>query len=192
MGSTPGIKSICVMGLGYIGLPTATMFALKGFQVVGVDSNPYVVETVGRGDIHIVEPDLDMLVKGVVASGRLTTSLEPGKSDVYILAVPTPFKSGHEPDISYIETVTRAIAPHLQAGNLVILESTSPVGTTERVRDIVHELRTDLHNLVYYAHCPERVLPGNIIREFVENDRVIGGIGGAATDLTCELYSTYC
>ena len=162
-------QKIVVMGLGYIGLPTASMLATKGHQVVGVDVREDVVATINSGNIHIVEPDLDILVRSAVNSGCLKASLAPQEADIFILAVPTPFKvtenNPKTPDISYVEAATHAIAPFLRSGNLVILESTSPVGTTERVRDIICELRPDLDNsksniqnssLINIAHCPEK------------------------------------
>ena len=200
------IQKIVVVGLGYIGLPTASMLATKGHQVVGVDINEVAVNTINSGKIHIVEPVLDILVRSAVNSGNLRASLVPETADTFILAVPTPFKtdkdgSDKRPDISYIETATRAIAPYLVAGNLVILESTSPVGTTELIRDIIAELRPDLFNHeprtsnlehLFIAHCPERVLPGHIIRELVDNDRIIGGVNKASSEKARDLYKTFC
>jgi UDP-N-acetyl-D-mannosaminuronic acid dehydrogenase len=182
-------RKIVVMGLGYIGLPTASILATKGHQVLGVDVSEGIVATINSGKIHIVEPDLDILVKSAVNSGNLKASLIPEEADTFIISVPTPFKETDNnpfaPDISYVETAARAIAPFLRQENLIILESTSPVGTTERVRDIIRELRPDLFDSslftlhtspIFIAHCPERVLPGKIIRELVDNDRIIGGI----------------
>jgi len=199
-------QKIVVVGLGYIGLPTASMLATKGHQVLGVDINEAAVNTINSGKIHIVEPDLDILVRSAVNSGNLRASLVPEEADTFILAVPTPFKSGKEgpekiPDISFIEAATRAIAPFLREGNLVILESTSPVGTTERIGEIIAELRPDLINakcktqhstLIFIAHCPERVLPGHIIRELVDNDRIIGGLDKASAEKARDLYKTFC
>jgi UDP-N-acetyl-D-mannosaminuronic acid dehydrogenase len=198
------INKIVVMGLGYIGLPTASMLATKGYTVVGVDVNPDTVGTINQGKIHIVEPDLDLLVKSAVHSGNLTASLEPCEADVYIIAVPTPFQKSKNdaikvPDISFVEAATRSIAPFLNEGNLVILESTSPVGTTERVHSVIAELRPELvqsnpnnhEPLIYIAHCPERVLPGQILRELVDNDRIIGGIDKASTQKARGLYKTF-
>lgn len=192
-------QKIVVMGLGYIGLPTGSMLATKGHQVVGVDINESIVNTINSGNIHIVEPDLDILVRSAVNSGNLKASLAPEEADTFIVAVPTPFKSGSgnekTPDISYVDAATRTIAPFLQPGNLIILESTSPVGTTEHMRDIIMELRSDLAGLpgssIYIAHCPERVLPGHIIRELVDNDRIIGGINRISAEKARELYSTF-
>lgn len=193
------------MGLGYIGLPTASMLATKGHQVLGVDINEKAVDTINAGNIHIVEPDLDILVRSAVNSGNLKASLEPEEADTFILAVPTPFKNGDSnekvPDISFVETAARTIAPFLRPGNLIILESTSPVGTTERIAEIVRELRHDLVNgnsqstaasPIFVAHCPERVLPGHIIRELVDNDRIIGGINRPSAEKAQELYKSFC
>lgn len=198
-------QKIVVMGLGYIGLPTASILATKGHQVVGVDVNQKTVDIINQGNIHIVEPDLDILVKSAVGSGNLRASLQPEEADTFILAVPTPFKHTDDnpktPNLSFVEAATKAIAPYLKPGNLVILESTSPVGTTELIRDIIAELRPDLFiheprtsNLepVFIAHCPERVLPGHIIRELVDNDRIIGGIDSASADKAKNLYKTFC
>ena len=199
-------QKIVVMGLGYIGLPTASMLATKGHQVVGVDVNEAAVGIINAGKIHIVEPDLDILVRSAVNSGNLKASLVPEEADTFILAVPTPFTTSAVsaqkiPDTSYIEAATRSIAPFLCEGNLVILESTSPVGTTERIGEILAELRPDLIHpkfatqntaLIHLAHCPERVLPGHIIRELVDNDRIIGGINKASAEKARDLYKTFC
>lgn len=193
------MKKIVVMGLGYIGLPTASLLATKGHQVLGVDVNKRAVETINKGEIHIVEPDLDILVKSAVNSGNLQASLVPAEADIFILAVPTPFKDDHVPDISYVEAATRTIAPYVSRGNIVILESTSPIGTTERIRDILIEERPDLfqspknnhQSAVFIAHCPERVLPGQILKELVANDRIIGGIDQASKEKTAEFYRTF-
>lgn len=192
-------KTICVMGLGYIGLPTASLLATKGFSVTGVDVSGKVVDTINKGEIHIVEPDLDILVKSAVHSGNLSASLEPVEADVFILAVPTPFRdggpghvSGKKPDLSYIEAATRKIAPLVRDGNLVILESTSPVGTTDEVvARILKEEGIAVGDKVFVSHCPERVLPGRILIELVENDRVVGGINDASTEVTVEFYERF-
>ena len=199
MNATAEYQSICVIGLGYIGLPTASLLATKGFKVTGVDVSKKVVDTINRGEIHIVEPDLDILVKSAVHSGNLSASLEPVEADVFIIAVPTPFKdggpdhiSGKKPDLSYIEAATKKIAPFVKSGNLVILESTSPVGTTDEV--VATILRSEGHDVgekVYVAHCPERVLPGRILIELVENDRVVGGINEASTKVTVNFYERF-
>ncbi|MEK8085814.1 UDP-N-acetyl-D-mannosamine dehydrogenase [Aquabacterium sp. A3] len=189
-------QKIIVMGLGYIGLPTASMLATKGHTVVGVDVNENAVNTINSGRIHIIEPDLDILVRSAVNSGNLRASLVPEQGDTFIIAVPTPFKPEGDnpkaPDLSYVEAATRAIVPFLQEGNLIILESTSPVGTTEFIERIVVEMRPELGGKVYAAHCPERVLPGHILRELVDNDRIIGGTSKAAVAKAKELYKTFC
>ena len=185
-------KKICVIGLGYIGLPTASLLGTKGYDVFGVDTSEHVVNTINKGHIHIVEPDLDILVKSAVQSGKLKAGLEPVEADIYILAVPTPFKGDHIPDLSYIEAATKMIAPYVTAGNIVILESTSPVGTTEEVvAKILAEHGHDVNKDIYVAHCPERVLPGRILTELVENDRIVGGINEQSTEKTVEFYQTF-
>lgn len=190
------LQKIIVMGLGYIGLPTASMLATKGHQVLGVDVNAQAVDTINSGRIHIVEPDLDILVRSAVNSGNLKASLTPEEGDTFILAVPTPFKevdgNPKAPDLAYIEAATRAIAPYLREDNLVILESTSPVGTTERVQEIIVAMRPELAGKIHTAHCPERVLPGQILRELVDNDRIIGGTTKAAVAKAKALYKTFC
>lgn len=198
------IDTICVIGLGYIGLPTASILATKGFKVFGCDVNANVVETINRGDIHIIEQGLDILVRSAIMSGQLSASTTPKSADVYIIAVPTPFKDNHVPDVSYIESATRAIAEYIEPGALIILESTSPVGTTEQIAEWLAKLRPDLaissrHNLVsdtnpnriYIAHCPERVLPGHILRELVENDRIIGGIDRPSAEKAQAFYEAF-
>lgn len=185
------MKRICVVGLGYIGLPTASLLGTKGYQVVGVDIRPEVVDTINQGRIHIVEPDLDILVKSAVQSGNLTASLSPQEADVFIIAVPTPFKENYEPDLSYVEQASRSIAPHVRKGNLIILESTSPVGTTNRVAEILSEYGHDIENDVFVAHCPERVLPGRILVELIENDRLVGGINERSTECAAEFYQEF-
>lgn len=183
---------ICVLGLGYIGLPTSAIMAAKGFSVLGIDVNPGVVETINNGNIHIAEPDLDLFVRAAVQSGKLRASLNPEPSDVFIIAVPTPFKDGKIPDLSYVEQATRAICPVLKKGNLVILESTSPPRTCEEViAPILKKAGFKAGEEIFVAHCPERVLPGQIMREVVENDRVIGGITPESAEKALELYSTF-
>jgi len=193
------MQSVCVMGLGYIGLPTGSFLATKGYRVYGVDVRADVVASINEGRLPIVEPDLDILLKSAVNSGNLTAALEPQAADVFILAVPTPFLADGSdtptPDLSYVEAATGAIAPVLAAGNLVILESTSPVGTTERVADFIGRERPDLLGReglkVHVAHCPERVLPGRILLELVENDRVVGGVDPESTDRAVEFYREF-
>lgn len=153
----------CFMGLGYIGLPTAIIAAEHGIDVIGVDINPLVVDMTNEGKIHIVEPGLQELCRKVVASGHLRASVKPEVSDVYLIVVPTPFKGNHEPDISYVETATRSVIPLLKEGDLFVIESTSPVGTTEKMTQLIYSLRPELEGKIYIAYCPERVLPGNVI-----------------------------
>jgi UDP-N-acetyl-D-mannosaminuronic acid dehydrogenase len=192
-------KKISVLGLGYIGLPTAAVLASRGVEVIGVDVLEHVVETINRGEIHIVEPDLDMLVHASVKSGHLRATTVPEPADAFVVAVPTPFKEDHKPDISYIEAAAEAIAPVLAPGNLVILESTSPVGATEAMMDKLAATRPDLRfpardgevGDVFVAHCPERVLPGRVIHELVENDRIIGGVTGACAERARSLYQIF-
>ncbi|KZZ48350.1 UDP-N-acetyl-D-mannosaminuronic acid dehydrogenase [Oleiphilus sp. HI0118] len=184
-------KSICVMGLGYIGLPTASLLGTKGYKVTGVDVSQDVVDTINQGKIHIVEPDLDLLVKSAVNAGNLKASLEPCKADIFIIAVPTPFKDGYVPDLSYVEQATRTIAPFVEKGNLVILESTSPVGTTDLVAHILAEHGHNTTDDVFVAHCPERVLPGRILIELVQNDRIVGGINEASTKAAADFYKEF-
>ncbi|KAG5717228.1 hypothetical protein E4T56_gene2368, partial [Termitomyces sp. T112] len=182
--SSRRIPDVCVVGLGYIGLPTAAIVARSGCRVRGIDVSQKVVDTINRGEIHIEEVDLDGLVHAVVGRGLLTASLEVAPADVFVIAVPTPFGPDHEPDVSYVLSAARSIAPVLKSGDVVILESTSPVGTTEQIRDLFAEARPDLKIPgltretpdVSIAYCPERVLPGRILHELTENDRSIGGI----------------
>ena len=183
-------KRICVLGLGYIGLPTASLLAIKGYQVLGVDVRQEVVDTISAGKIHIVEPGLDILVKSAVQSGNLTASLTPQAADIFIIAVPTPFKDDHQPDLSYIEAASKSIALLLKPGNLVILESTSPVGTTEKVKSYIEEIAPSTIGILY-AHCPERVIPGKVLEELVGNDRVIGGLDDEGTQKAVDFYSTF-
>ncbi|MGL5999765.1 MAG: UDP-N-acetyl-D-mannosamine dehydrogenase [Pseudomonas proteolytica] len=190
---------ICVMGLGYIGLPTAAIFASRKKQVIGVDINQGTVDIINRGAVHIVEPELELLVHAVVTQGylRATTTVEPAQA--FLIAVPTPFKDNHEPDLSYIRAAAEALAPVLKKRDLVILESTSPVGTTERLAQWLGRARPDLtfpttHGQtsdIRVAHCPERVLPGQVLRELVSNDRIIGGITPACSAAAAQLYQTF-
>ncbi|MDN4164624.1 UDP-N-acetyl-D-mannosamine dehydrogenase [Cytophagales bacterium LB-30] len=187
MQADKNIKAVMV-GLGYIGLPTAALMASRGIKVHGVDINQKAVDTINRGEIHIVEPDLDGLVNHVVSKGYLKADTKPAEADVYLIAVPTPFKGDHQPDISYVESAARALLPYLKEGNLVILESTSPVGTTERVKEIVDSGRPELQGKLFFAYCPERVLPGNVIYELEHNDRAIGGMDAASTEKAIAFY----
>ena len=170
-----------MMGLGYIGLPTAALIASRGIQVQGIDVNQSVVDTINSGKIHIVEPALDGLVKHVVEKGLLKANITPDNADVFLIAVPTPFKGKYEPDLKYVESATRMIIPNLKEGNLFVLESTSPVGTTDKMAKIIFENRPELKGKISIAYCPERVLPGNVIYELEHNDRVIGGLDKQST-----------
>ena len=182
---------VCFMGLGYIGLPTAIIAAEHGVRVTGVDINPKVVEMTNAGRLHIIEPGLQELLQKVVESGALKASLTPEASDAYFMVVPTPFKGNHEPDISYVETATRTVIPLLKEGDLYVIESTSPVGTTDKMADLIFSLRPELKGKIYIAYCPERVLPGNVFYELIHNDRVIGGIDSASTDKAAEFYGRF-
>ncbi len=185
-------KKICVIGLGYIGLPTASLLGTKGYHVHGVDVSEKVVDTINKGGIHIVEPDLDILVKSAVQAGNLIASQQPTEADIFIIAVPTPFTDGKKPDLTYVEKATQSICSYVKPGNLVILESTSPVGTTDEV--VARILAEHGHNVgtdVFVAHCPERVLPGRILVELVENDRVVGGINEASTQIAVAFYEEF-
>ena len=196
-------NTISVVGLGYIGLPTAAMFASRKIKVIGVDVNQHAVDTINRGEIHIVEPDLDIIVHAAVTEGYLKATTVPEPADAFLIAVPTPFKNNDsaipEPDLSYIKKASEAIAPVLKKGDLVILESTSPVGATEQMAEWLAAARPDLsfpqqageNTDVNIAHCPERVLPGHVVRELVENDRVIGGMTAKCSDRSVELYKTF-
>ena len=176
------------MGLGYIGLPTAALIASRGISVLGIDVNQSVVDTINKGRIHIVEPDLDGLVKHVVERGFLKASTAVEVADVYLIAVPTPFKGNHEPDLKYVESATRMIIPNLKEGNLFIIESTSPVGTTDKMAKIIFEERPELKEKINIAYCPERVLPGKVIYELENNDRVIGGLDEKSTIAAQDFY----
>ncbi len=179
------------MGLGYIGLPTAALIASKKLNVTGVDIRKQVVDTINEGKIHIVEPELGGLVHYVVMEGYLTASTQAITADVYLIAVPTPFRENNIPDLSYVESAVRNIIPTLQKGALVILESTSPVGTTRKIQEIIFEERPDLKGEIYIAYCPERVLPGNVIYELEQNDRAIGGIDEASTEKAVNFYQNF-
>ena len=183
-------KTVCIMGLGYIGLPTAALLANRKYHVHGVDVVQSTVDTINHGKIHIVEPDLDTFVRSAVNSGNLIAATKPKESDIFIIAVPTPFHEGYVPDIDYVISATESIAPYVKEGNMVILESTSPVGTTEKVAQVLQEQGVDISK-VHIAHCPERVLPGQIMRELVENDRIVGGLNEEATKETVAFYKTF-
>lgn len=180
--------SVVMMGLGYIGLPTAALIASKGLQVTGVDISEEVVEIINKGSIHIVEPDLEGLVHNVVKRGTLKATTKPITADVYLIAVPTPFKEDKVPNLSYVQKAIEAIVPVLEKGALIILESTSPIGTTEWMQKLVYEYRPELKDNIYLAYCPERVLPGNVIYELKTNDRAIGGINPESTEKAIEFY----
>ncbi|RUO37299.1 UDP-N-acetyl-D-mannosamine dehydrogenase [Aliidiomarina shirensis] len=183
-------KSICVVGLGYIGLPTAALLANHGYSVLGIDVAPEVVEVINNGNIHIVEPELDAYVAKAVASKQLSASLKAQPADVFILAVPTPFHDGHVPNIDYVIAATRSISGVVKEGDIVILESTSPVGTTEKVEEVLKDEGVDTSSL-FIAHCPERVLPGHIMRELVENDRIVGGLTEESGEKVADFYRTF-
>lgn len=193
-------NTISVVGLGYIGLPTAAAFAQHGVKVIGVDVNQHAVETINQGKIHIVEPDLDIAVQECVSKGMLKATLTPEAAEAFLIAVPTPFKGNdYEPDLSYIEAASKAIAPVLKKGDLVILESTSPVGATEKMAEWLALARPDLtfpqqngeNSDIRIAHCPERVLPGQVMRELIENDRIIGGMTPKCSEQAVKLYKTF-
>lgn len=180
-----------MMGLGYIGLPTAALIASRGLKVTGVDIRQSVVDTINKGEIHIVEPDLDGLVHKVVKEEYLQAAIKPNSSDVYLIAVPTPFKGDYEPDLSYVTSAVKSIIPTLKKGALVILESTSPVGTTRKMEKLIFEQRPELKGNVYLAYCPERVLPGNILHELKYNDRAIGGVDEESTQKAIDFYKHF-
>jgi len=190
---------VAVIGLGYVGLPTAATLAARGVEVVGVDVNPRAVDAINQGHAHIVEPELDMMVQSAVRTGRLRAVTKPEPADAFIIAVPTPLNGDHTPDIGYIRAAADSIAPQLAKANLVILESTSPVGTTERLRDWLKARRPDLsfpteksaQADIAVAYCPERVLPGQMLRELVENDRIIGGISPRCSERARSLYRIF-
>ena len=178
----------CFMGLGYIGLPTAIIAAKHGVEIVGVDVNEKVVEMTNAGVLHIIEPGMEELLKEVTASGALHAYTEPQYADAFFIVVPTPFKGDHQPDISFVESATRMVLPYLREGNLFVIESTSPVGTTEKMTELIFAERPELKDKIYIAYCPERVLPGNVIYELVNNDRVIGGINEESSLKAMEFY----
>lgn len=181
----------CFIGLGYIGLPTAIIAAKHGIEIAGTDINPEIVKVTNEGRLHIVEPDMDKMLKEVVANGSLKAYTKPQLSDAYFIVVPTPFKGNHEPDISFVEAATRSVLPILKDGDLFVIESTSPVGTTEKMRDLIFSERPELKDKIYMAYCPERVLPGNVSYELIHNDRVIGGINPESTEKAKEFYSQF-
>lgn len=198
-GMNERIKSVSVIGLGYIGLPTAAMFASRKIKVIGVDINQHAVDTINKGEIHIVEPELDMIVHAAVTDGFLRAATTPEPAEAFLIAVPTPFKGDHEPDLSYVRAAAESIAPVLKKGDIVILESTSPVGTTEKMMQWLALKRPDLRFPVepgceydvHIAYCPERVLPGHVVRELIENDRIIGGMTEACSKRAAEVYRVF-
>lgn len=183
--------SVVMIGLGYIGLPTAALIAQNKTYVHGVDINPSIVETINQGLIHIVEPELDTAVAKAVKEGYLKAATTPVEASTYLIVVPTPFKAKNEPDISFVEAATKAIIPLLKENDLYIIESTSPIGTTEKMRDLIYQIRPDLINKLNIAYCPERVLPGNVMYELVHNDRVIGGVDEKSTEKAIVFYSQF-
>ncbi len=184
-------SQVTTLGLGYIGLPTSALIATHEISVHGVDISQKVVDTINAGKIHIVEPDLDLAVASAVQSGYLKADTQPVEAATYLIVVPTPFKGNHEPDISYIQAATESILPLLKEGDLYIIESTSPVGTTERMQEFIYTQRPELTGKLYIAYCPERVLPGNVMYELVHNDRVIGGINSASTEKAVTFYKQF-
>ncbi len=183
-------KNVCIVGLGYIGLPTAALLATNGYKIHGVDISEHVVNTINKGEIHIIEPDLDGFVKNAVSQGNLKAALIPEEADVFVIAVPTPFHEGYKPNIDYVLKATQSIAPFVKPGNIVILESTSPVGTTEKVVATLANAGVDVSS-VFAAYCPERVLPGKIMKELVENDRIVGGVNQESTNEVVAFYKTF-
>lgn len=188
---SPDTTNVCVVGLGYIGLPTAAVLASRGFQVDGMEVNPKVVEIINSGRPHIVEPDLDMVVRAAVQTGRLRARTEPVEASVFMVCVPTPLGERNTPDLTYVEKATKTICPYLRPGALVILESTSPPGTTERMAQQIEEATGLGADQIYVAHAPERVLPGKILREVTENDRIVGGVNEAATEVCAQFYKHF-
>lgn len=179
------------MGLGYIGLPTAIIAAKHGVDVIGVDINAKVVEKTNQGILHIIEPGMEEMLQEVLAAGKFKAYTQPQECDAYFMVVPTPFKGDHEPDVSYVEAATRAVLPLLKEGDLYVIESTSPVGTTEMMANIIFTERPELKGKIFIAYCPERVLPGNVIYELVHNDRVIGGLDAESTEKAIAFYSQF-
>ena len=184
------VKDICVVGLGYIGLPTAALLANNGYNVHGVDVVQSTVDTINQGKIHIVEPGLEDFVKKAVDNGKLKADIRPTKSDVFIIAVPTPFREGFVPNLDYVISACKSIAPFVKSGDIVVLESTSPVGTTEKIGEILKDCGVNISE-IFIAHCPERVLPGKILHELVQNDRIVGGLTLEATRKTADFYKTF-
>ncbi|MFV0230410.1 UDP-N-acetyl-D-mannosamine dehydrogenase [Empedobacter falsenii] len=184
-------SKVVTIGLGYIGLPTSALIANNQIPVHGVDISQHVVDTINKGKIHIVEPELDLAVAKAVKEGFLKADTNPVEADTYLIVVPTPFKGNHEPDISYVQAATEGIIPLLKEGDLYIIESTSPVGTTEKMMDLIFSKRPELLGKIYLAYCPERVLPGNVMYELVHNDRVIGGVNEQSTQKALDFYRQF-
>lgn len=184
-------KRVSVVGMGYIGLPTAAVMAGKGIEVLGCDINPEIAEIINQGKVHIIEPDLDELVQRVVSEKKLEVFTTPQPADVYMVVVPTPFKQNHQPDISFVEQATRSVIPQLKDGDLFIIESTSPVLTTEKMAAVIFEERPELKDKIFIAYCPERVLPGKVLYELEHNDRVIGGVDEASTQKATAFYALF-
>ena len=182
---------VVTIGLGYIGLPTSALIASHGTRVLGIDINQKIVNTINQGKIHIVEPELGEIVSKAVSDGFFKADTKPISAQVFLIVVPTPFKGNHEPDISYVESATKGIIPLLKKGDLYIIESTSPIGTTEKMQKLIFASRPELEGSIYIAYCPERVLPGNVMHELVENDRVIGGVDEKSTQKAISFYSKY-
>lgn len=182
---------VVMLGLGYIGLPTAALIAQNQTKVYGVDVNPNVVDIINKGEIHIIEPDLDLAVENAVKKGFLKANTKPVQANTYLVVVPTPFKGKNEPDISFVEAATRSIIPLLKEQDLYIIESTSPIGTTEKMKDLIFSIRPELKDKLFIAYCPERVLPGNVMYELVNNDRVIGGIDNKSTKKAVDFYKQF-
>jgi UDP-N-acetyl-D-mannosaminuronic acid dehydrogenase len=191
-------RKICIMGMGYIGLPTAALLANRGYQVHGVDINQHAIDTINRGEIHIVEPELDTFVRSAVQSGSLVANIKPSEADIFMIAVPTPFHADKInettnspiPNIDYVVDATKQIASYIKPGNLILLESTSPVGTTDMMASVLEKEGVDIDS-IFIAHSPERVLPGHIMRELIENDRVVGGVNDESTKKAAEFYRTF-
>lgn len=184
------IKEVCIVGLGYIGLPTGALLANRGYMVYGVDVIQHVVDTINRGEIHIVEPELDTFVRSAVQGGKLIADTKPRNADVFIIAVPTPFHDNYVPNIDYVISATEAIAPFVKEGNIIILESTSPIGTTEKIIETLEALGVSTDKL-HVAHCPERVLPGKVMKELIENDRIVGGTNEKSSAVVKAFYETF-
>lgn len=184
-------NEVTILGLGYIGLPTAALISSNEIIVNGVDINPLIAEKINKGEIHIKEPGLEHIVREVVKKGFLQATTNPKEADTYLIVVPTPFKDKNEPDISFVESAIKAIIPILKENDLIIIESTSPIGTTEKMAELIFKLRPELKDKLHISYCPERVLPGNILFELIHNDRVLGGINEASTEASYKFYSKF-